>query len=113
MSSKSLSEHARKWFGLPTLPVPEGVILPEHDGDMATLDELSERVFDVLDEAFLDGRQVPLTYYSAPTEYFYYQERWAAGLDTAFRYWPDDRAAEQLAVWRAQLDGIGALYATC
>jgi hypothetical protein len=28
------------------------------------------------------------------------------GLDDLMRYWPDDRAAELLAIWRAQLDGI-------
>jgi hypothetical protein len=79
--------------------------MPVYDGDMATLEELQERIFDELDIALLDGRAVTIT----PSEplRFYWEEQHAVGVGgLGFRYWPDDRAAEQLAVWRAQLDGV-------
>jgi hypothetical protein len=106
MSIESLREHAKRWFGMPTLPTPDGVLMPKHDGDMAELDELAEQIFDVLDEAFMDGRSFGITPDGAPSERFYYEERWAAGLELGYHYWPDDRAAEQLSVWRAQIDGV-------
>ena len=104
MSREIIAAHVRRWAALPTLPMPGGVQMPAHDGDMATLDELADRIFDELDDAYLDGRSVRL-----PTreESFYWEERHMAGLSLlAIHYWPDDRAAEQLACWRAQLDGI-------
>jgi hypothetical protein len=106
MSRHSIARHIKRWADLPTLPIPGGLADPITDGDMATLDELQERVFGVLDEAFMDGRPFGIAPDSAPSERFYYEERWAAGLELGYHYWPDDRAAELLAVWRSQLDGI-------
>ena len=100
MSTESLAEHARRWAGHPTMPPVVSAYMPAADGDMSLLDELAERVIDAVQE----GGWVPS---SALLEYDDSTVYW-----TAFAYagarliWPDDRAAEQLAVWRSQIDGV-------
>jgi hypothetical protein len=80
--------------------------MPAYDGDLAELDDLAFRVLD----AVQDRRWVPAT---AQLEFgdcaVYWTAFAVAGCnEITQRIWPDDRAAELLAVWRAQLDGIAA-----
>ncbi|EUA18439.1 hypothetical protein I552_10202 [Mycobacterium xenopi 3993] len=45
-----LVEHAKKWAGLPVMPQPAGVAYPAHDGDIALLEEMADRVFYALND---------------------------------------------------------------
>jgi hypothetical protein len=76
--------------------------MPIHDGDMAELEELQERIFDELDNLLTWDVPFGIDYGQRP----YCYEHVSLGFPLGLRYWPDDRAAEQLAIWRAQIDGI-------
>jgi hypothetical protein len=104
VSNESIAAHVKRWFGHPTIPPVVSAHMPAHDGDLAELDELQERIFDELDSRFLDGRRFGLDYDGCASEALYFEGR--RGLHLAMYYWPDDRAAEQLSVWRAQIDGV-------
>jgi hypothetical protein len=107
MSIQSITEHLKRWAGHPTLPPVVSAYMPAADGDMATLEELAERVFDAVDAAFANGEIVPTgSHYGTDDEQFYWEELRVCAFGMGFQYWPDDRAAEQLAVWRSQLDGV-------
>ena len=106
MSTDSLAAHEKRWTGAPTLPQAVGASYPAMDGDLAELDGLAERVLDALAE--LPWPATGRCCIGGDSDTIYRELRSDAGFPFAFgfHYWPDDRAAEQCAVWRAQLDGI-------
>jgi hypothetical protein len=99
MSSESLTQHEERFDGWPVLRQAVGAQMPAADGDMAELEELSERVFD----AVKDGAEVPRR---AGLEWGEDDIFWTTFVEGCFRpnVWPDDRAVEQLAEWRFELD---------
>lgn len=101
MSQPSIAAHERQFDGWPTLRPAVGAYMPERDGDIAELDELQERVFDELDARIVAGESVTIWH----DDDIHGSMRFWFNMPI-FHYWPDDRAAEQLAVWRASLDGI-------
>lgn len=48
---RKLQEHAAKFEGLPPLPIPLGALMPEHDGDMAQLEELADAILGAAPDA--------------------------------------------------------------
>lgn len=109
MSKASIAEHLKRWAGLPTLPPAVGASFPAMDGDIAELDELSERVFDGLRDAFGGSGSFSISYQRVTDDTIYETMRlaWGYPFGLGFRFWPDDRAAEQIAIWRYEIDHAG------
>lgn len=81
--------------------------MPERDGDIAELEELRERVFDALaDLPWPASASCAIEATGNDALYQILMNDIGFPFAFGFKYWPDDRAAEQIAYWRAQIDGI-------
>ena len=77
-------------------------IVPEHDGDMALLSELADKIIDLgLNDIFTDR---PRRVMVPPSNDWHYRNTIGAtdiNPHQLLRYWPADLAGEQLRQWKA------------
>lgn len=81
--------------------------LTDYDSELAELRDLGSRVLGTLAAALAGGESFRFTYQSS-VEPHLYNELLFWFCPPGFRFWPVDKAAQQLAAWRDQLDGIAA-----